>query len=157
MTNRTLTLEQFRATRQRSENLSEISGGAFDDGAAYVYEGGAYIAILPDGSLYLTMIQEEHAGSEADRPKLEERLYKFCADEGYFRAPPAERVSPELAEQTILTALRVAAEIYDEHMAQIEQPLVIRKQFERQAKEARATLAQIEDGALLIERAKEEA
>lgn len=58
----------------------------------------------------------------------------------------------EQHENVILNALSVSAERFDEHVKELSDPLHarLREQFERQAREARATMALIENGALVV-------
>lgn len=53
-------------------------------------------------------------------------------------------------ESTIFTALRVASEVYDQRAKDLQALPLARDGFEQSAKEARALLDQLEDGALRI-------
>lgn len=59
----------------------------------------------------------------------------------------------EQHENIILNALSVSAERFDEHVKELSADPVyarLREQFQRQAREARATMALIENGALVV-------
>lgn len=86
-----LTLEQFRLTGRRVDDISEEIGAEVYDAqgepcvkAAYVYEGGLYIEIEADGTLSLQLMRDSYCGSAAELPDLEQHLYKFGLEEGAF-------------------------------------------------------------------------
>jgi hypothetical protein len=70
-----LTLEQFRESRVKVENLAETKWGWLDEeGSGYVYaEGAAYINIdYTDQTPYLVIYNEQYSGTLEE---LEEILY----------------------------------------------------------------------------------
>lgn len=85
-----ITLEQFRATKQRVESIEvEIGAECYDedgevvDKPGYVYAGWGFIEIEPDGRLTLTIMGDSQIGSEEEKlAEFEARLYQSALDFG---------------------------------------------------------------------------
>jgi hypothetical protein len=87
-------LQQFRATGRDVANLdTELPDMGLENtpGRIYLHEGGAYIerweddrhgVAPPNGPTWLlTLGRDQYDG---DLPKLEELLWQWCKDEGFF-------------------------------------------------------------------------
>lgn len=83
-----MTLDAFRATGRDVIDLgAEIPGMDLegDSGRVYLYEGGPFIELVVDGS-WMLILGNEH-WIERDIAPLEERLYEWAKDEGFFEQP----------------------------------------------------------------------
>lgn len=89
------TLEQFRATREAREDIGDAVGAQlFDEHgecvrAGFLYFGGLYIEIEPDGRYSLTLFRDTwcEAGTPENLAALEARLFDFAVRERFFETP----------------------------------------------------------------------
>ena len=81
----TVMLHEFIATRKTVPNLGEAIGADYIDQPGYVYTNDLYIT-AENGMLHLQLYGEEFYEPETPESlqAMEERLYDWACDEGYF-------------------------------------------------------------------------
>lgn len=88
-----LTLEQFRASRRRVDNLSAVTLGEHYDSngvvvkkAGYVYVNGLVIEIEDDGRLFLQLYRDDELadGTAENLARQKAKLYEWAVREGYL-------------------------------------------------------------------------
>lgn len=86
-----MTIEQFRATRRRVENLGEALECDDFEEPGIVYIDKLYIRKLADGRLWLQLYNFEviEPDTDAGIALLESMLFDFAESEGYLDEPEA--------------------------------------------------------------------
>jgi hypothetical protein len=85
-----MSLEQFRASGRDVIDLgAEIPGMDLDGQSGRIYHGGAYLMLQVDGQWSLIIGNQEYW---EPRERLEQRLYLWAKDEGFFDAPAREEI-----------------------------------------------------------------